>query len=163
MDKRGGVSADEGGEVRGREALVCEQRKQRVVIRAGTKSRREQALRRLRRRIRAANFDRDQGAKGACPGCMCSSELDDVCSTDALIFVCVCPLVAEEGEIVLEPGAFRALHFCGVEQQRAVGPSAGWCDKGGAGGEGARVVKGEADGCASEFGAHTVGAEEGGG
>ena len=157
------MGADEGREIRGGEALVDEELEQRVVVGAWAKPGREQALRRLGIRIRAADQNGDFWAQGAGSSCVGTRELDDVCSTDALVLVRAGPLVAQEVEIRLEASALGALNLGRVEQQGPVGSSAGWGDEGVFGTEGASIVEGKADSCASEIGAQAVGAEEGGG
>ena len=162
-DLGGRVRADERGQVRGREALVREEREQRVVVRARAEAGRDEARRRLRGGIRAPDQDGDFGTERAGADGVRGGELHQVGGTDALGLVRVRELVAEEVEIGFETRALRACHLFRIEQQRAVGPSARGGDKGRGEGEGTGVVEGEADGGAGEVRAHAVRTEEAGG
>ena len=157
------MRAHERRQVRRREALVREEREQRRLVRAGAEAGWDETGGGFGGGVRAPDQDGDFGAERAGADGVGGGELHQVGGTDALGLVRVVELVREEVEVVVQAGALRARHFLGVEQEGAVGPAAGGSYEGGAEGESAGIVEGEADGGAGEIRAHAVGAEEVGG
>ena len=148
-------------EADGRDALVLEEREERVMVGAGAESRGQQTRRRSDGGVGTADERADGGASGTGDDGVGGGKLNEIRGPDAFGFVRRV-FTRQEFVIIQQATTFWTVDLRGVEEEGTVGATGRGRGEGQAEGEAARIVEGEADGGAGRVSAEPVGTKEGG-